>query len=352
MLEEIHRILETIERTRLRSVLATITQVEGSAYRKEGVSMLFLENGSQIGVLSAGCLESHLAAYVPEILESGVSLSLLFDMQSSEILSWGEEQGCGGVVHVTMEPVTEHFEEHLCTLKHYLDQQIEVMLVKRFDSDGSVTDYVFLTKDLHRFGEWQGDFPQSLIDVLMSKSEPRFKSGMRYVSSIPSDVFVHMYYPQPRLILFGAGPDARPLAALAAATGFSVIVSDWRAALCDQRYFPDAKSFIVGFPEETIPRIHFTSYDHIVVMTHHFKRDQELIRLLSAHQIRYLGILGSKSRTERLLAGLPVPMNIHYPVGLAIGAEGPEEIAVSIVAELITIIRKSRKRDFVLHEAE
>ncbi|QDX92222.1 XdhC/CoxI family protein [Brevibacillus laterosporus] len=351
-MEEIHRILETVQRTDLRSVLATITQVEGSAYRKEGVSMLFLEGGSQIGVLSAGCLEAHLASCVPNILETGVSRSFLFDMQSSEILSWGEEQGCGGVVHVTMEPVHDTFVDHLCTLKHYLDQQIEVMLVKRFDSDGSVTDYGFLTKDLHLFGEWRGDFPQSLVDLMSSKSEPYCKSGMRFVSSIQSGVFVHMYYPQPRLIIFGAGPDARPLAALAAATGFSVIVSDWRPALCDQRYFPDAKSLILGFPEETIRVIHFTPYDYAVVMTHNFKRDQQLVRLLSARKLRYLGILGSKSRTERLLSGLPIPMKVHFPVGLAIGAEGPEEIAVSILAELITVRRKNRGQGIILHEAE
>ncbi|WP_429841283.1 XdhC family protein [Brevibacillus sp. FIR094] len=350
-MEEIHRILETIQRTDLRSVLATITQVEGSAYRREGVSMLFLEGGSQIGVVSAGCLEAHLASFVPEMLEAGISRSFLFDMQSSEILSWGEEQGCGGVIHVTMEPVHDTLLDHLCTLKHYLDQQIVVMHVKRLGADGSVTDYAFLTENLQLFGEWRGEFPQALVDMISTKSEPSCTSGMRFISTIQSDVFVHRYDPQPRLIIFGAGPDSRPLAELAAATGFSVIVSDWRPALCDRRFFSDATSFILGFPEEAIRAIQFSPFDYVVVMTHYLRRDQQLLRLLSDRQLRYVGILGSKRRTERLLSGLQVPMNVHFPVGLAIGAEGPEEIAISILAELISVRRKNQRRESGSHEA-
>ncbi|KEQ22479.1 XdhC family protein [Paenibacillus tyrfis] len=347
-MEEIHRILETIERTDLRSVLATITRVEGSAYRKEGTSMLFLEDGSQIGVLSAGCLEAGLSACVPDILETGVSRTFVFDMQSSDPLSWGEGPGCGGVVHVMMEPVNDRFADHLCTLKHYLDHHIEVMLVKSFASDGSVAGYGFLTEDRYLFGEWKGQFPQALFDWTSSGDLRR--SGMRFSSSVQSDVFVHTYYPKPRLIIFGAGPDARPLAAFAAVAGFSVVVSDWRPVYCDRRYFPDAESIVLGFPEETMQRIPFTSYDYVVVMTHHFQRDQQLARLLSERQLCYLGILGSKKRTECLLKGVTFPMKVHFPVGLAIGAEGPEEIAVSILAELIH--RKNRKPEVVIHEAE
>jgi xanthine dehydrogenase accessory factor len=349
-LEEIHRILETIQRTDQRSVLATITHVEGSAYRKEGASILFLEDGSQIGVLSAGCLEADLAARVPEILETGVSCGLVFDMQLSDPLSWGEEPGCGGVVHVTMEPVDDLFLGHLCTLKDYLDHRTEVILVKKISSVRSVSDYGFVTGNRNLFGEWKGGFPQALLDLTASEESRR--SGMKVVSSMQSNVFVHTYYPKPRLIIFGAGPDARPLAVFAAATGFSVIVSDWRPALCDRSYFPDAENLILGFPEEIIEMIPFTPHDYAIVMTHNFRRDQQLIRFLSERQLCYLGILGSKKRTERLLNGEPVPMNVHSPVGIAIGAEGPVEIAVSIIADLIYIYRKNRTREVVTNDAE
>ncbi|WP_079911657.1 XdhC family protein [Paenibacillus sp. 32352] len=338
---DIHRILEAVQRTGPRSVLATITHVKGSAYRKEGAAMLFQEDGSQIGVLSAGCLEAHLAACVPDILETGLSRSFVFDMQSSDVLSWGEEQGCGGIVQVTMEPVDDILKDHLVTLKHCLDQQNTVMAIKRFEPDGSVAEYGFLTQNLRLFGEWRGDLPRSLTELMSTGTGSHCNSGNRFLSSDPSSLFAYRYEPKPRLVLFGAGPDARPLAALAAAAGFSVLVSDWRPALCDRRYFPDADSILVGFPEETIPEISFSPYEFVVVMTHHLKRDQELLRLLSIKRFRYLGILGSKRRTERLLSDVPVAVKAHYPVGLDIGAEGPEEIAVSIVAELIAVLRKN-----------
>jgi xanthine dehydrogenase accessory factor len=345
-----HRILETIQRTCLRSVLATITHVEGCAYRKEGASMLFLDDGSQIGILSGGCLETNLSACVPDMLETGDSRSFVFDMQASDSLFWGEEPGCGGIVHVAMEPVNDVLMDHLCTLKHYLDHRTEVYLFKRFGPDGSVIDYGFLPRDRRLFGEWRGEFPQALLDLVSSEESGR--SGMKIVSSIQSDVFVHCYYPKPRLMVFGAGPDARPLAAMAAITGFSVIVCDWRPTFCDRRYFADAESILLGFPEETIGRIHFSPYDYAVVMTHNFTRDRQLVRLLSEHQLCYLGILGSKNRTEQLLQDMPVRMEVHSPVGLAIGAEGPEEIAVSILAEIVSIYRKKRTEEAVILESE
>lgn len=348
-LDEIHRILEIIECTDQRSILATITHVEGSAYRKEGASMLFLEDGSQIGVLSAGCLEADLAARVPELLESAVSCSFVFDMKTSDPLSWGEGPGCDGIVHVTMEPVSDTLVKHLRTLKENLDQRNEVVHIKTFSPDRSVSDYIFLTGH-RRFGEWRGPLPQELLDL--TASEVSRKSGMKPVSSIQTTIFVHTYYPKPRLMIFGAGADARPLAAFAAATGFSVLVSDWRPALCNRTYFPEAEALIVGFPEEILETIICASYDSAIVMTHNFRRDQQLIRLLSERQLGYLGILGSKKRAERLLHGEPVPVNVHSPVGIAIGAEGPAEIAVSILADLIHTYRNSRKRDVSTYEAK
>lgn len=343
-MEEIHRILETLERTGERSMLATITHVEGSAYRKEGTSMLFLEDGSQVGVLSAGCLEADLAARVPNLLASGASCSVVFDMRTSDPLSWGEGPGCDGVVHVTMEPVVGKLAGHLRILKEHLDQRQEVVHIKRFDSDRSVSDYLFVAENRRMFGDWSGPLPQEVQD----RAAPELvrKSGLKWLSSMQTDVYVHTYYPQPRLILFGAGPDARPLAAFAAAAGFAVVVCDWRPALCKRTYFPDAAALVVGRPEELLETIPCTAYDSAIVMTHHYQKDGQLIRLLSERPLCYLGILGSKKRAERLLHDIPHRGNIHSPVGMAIGAEGPAEIAVSILADVICTYSLTKKAGF------
>lgn len=122
---------------------------------------------------------------------------------------------------------------------------------------------------------------------------------------------------------------------MASLAGFSVLVADWRSALCKKEFFPDANQVIVGFPGEVMPMLALSNQDFAIVLTHHFQRDQELLNLLKGQTLAYLGILGSKGRTQRLLEGSEIPPEINSPVGLSIGAEGPEEIAISIVAELI-----------------
>ncbi|OZB91197.1 XdhC family protein [Paenibacillus sp. XY044] len=341
-MEDIHRILEALQQRKQRSVLATITRVEGSAYRKEGASMLLFEDGTQVGVLSTGCLEADIAARVPELLAAGVPQTYVFDLDSTDPLSWGEGPGCGGVIQVTALPVDGSLRRHLLTLKEYLDDQIEVMLILKMDSDPSAYGYSFVAGSRHRFGEWPGVFPEAMLDWAAAGRLRR--SGMQVVPGAAEEVFAHTYCPKPRLTLFGAGLDARPLAAFAAAAGFSVTVSDWRAALCERSYFPDVHMLLDGFPEEMAGRIRWTPNDYAVIMTHHFRRDRELIRILSGHNLAYVGLLGSKRRTQRLLEGGSLPEHWHAPVGLPIGADGPEEIAFSIVAELIQVYRFSRKR--------
>ena len=226
-------------------------------------------------------------------------------------------------------------------LKDYLDAQTEVMLILKNNADPLAARYSFVTSSRHRFGEWPGVFPEALLDWAVARMVRR--SGMQIVPGEPEEVFVHMYFPKPRLTLFGAGPDARPLASFAAAAGFTVTVADWRAALLDRSFFPDAHTLLDGFPEETAGRIRWTPNDYVVIMTHHFRWDQELIRILSSYNLAYVGLLGSKRRTQRLLEGGSLPEHWHAPVGLPIGADGPEEIAISIMAELIQVYRTSRE---------
>ncbi|MBB3125657.1 xanthine dehydrogenase accessory factor [Paenibacillus rhizosphaerae] len=341
-MEDIHRILEALQQCRQRSVLATITRVEGSAYRKEGASMLLFKDGTQVGVLSTGCLEADIAARVPELLAAGVPHTYTFDLEAADPLSWGEGPGCGGVIQVTAVVVGDSLRRHLLMLKDYLDDQIEVMLILKNSADPRASGYSLVTSSGHRFGEWPGTFPEALRDWATAQMGRR--SGMQIVPGDAEEVFLHTFFPKPRLTLFGAGPDAKPLASFAAAAGFTVTVADWRAALCDRSFFPDAHTLLDGFPEETAGQIRWTPNDYVVIMTHHFRRDRDLIRILSGHNLAYVGLLGSKRRTQRLLEGGSLPEHWHAPVGLPIGADGPEEIAISIVAELIQVYRTFRKR--------
>ncbi len=146
--------------------------------------------------------------------------------------------------------------------------------------------------------------------------------------------FIQLIWPTPELYIIGAG-DSRPLANLAVSAGYAVNLMDWRESLCAEEYFPSVQSRQVGELSELIANISFNSLDSVVIMTHDFHRDKKIVDSLKKVPIFYFGILGSKNRTERLIGG-EIPNWIHSPVGLSIGADGPTEIAVSIIAEMIS----------------
>jgi xanthine dehydrogenase accessory factor len=312
-MDDIFPILEHIECPG-KKVLATIIHVSGSSYKKEGSTMLFLEDGTQIGMLSAGCLEEDLAYKALEVMKTRNGRKVQYDLLEETDLMWGQGAGCNGLIEILLEPIDAQLAMDLLKLKQLLYSNLPVYHLKK---DGN---YLFLPRDGEPFGRWKGDYP--LING-------RVKSGMK------GGVFLHLFNPKPRLIVFGAGADMRHLVQFAMETGFSTLVCDWREEFCRKKYFPKAEKLMVGFPTEVIQQIKFTPYDFIVIASHHFLRDREILALLPYEQIRYIGVLGPKERTKRLIGKMEIPSILHSPIGLSIGAKGPEEIAISILAEII-----------------
>lgn len=345
-MDNILEILDEIERSDERSVLATIIKVEGSAYRKEGTTMLFFESGRQIGVLSAGCLEADLAARADMLLSKPdvSSRTFVYDTSAEDDLSWGRGAGCNGIIHILLEKVDKQNLENLRILKKHLDSGTPVTAAKVLGEDSSVTRTIFVTHALrttksgtqYRADTGTKDVYQSFSKPFWIKTCREEKCGIQYVQGLGSDVYIHHFRPKPRLFLFGAGPDARPLAAMAHQTGFSINIWDWRPTYCNPDYFPDAYLFLTPSIQEALGQLALTPSDSVVMMTHDFQKDQELLQsLLRYRQVSYLGILGPRKRTSRLLEGKSIPKRLHSPVGLDIGADGPEEIAVSILADVI-----------------
>ncbi|PLS03228.1 XdhC family protein [Neobacillus cucumis] len=334
-MDGIHEILDVIYGSVTDDVLATIIRVEGSAYRKEGTSMLFRGDGTQIGLLSAGCLEKDLSYHVQDVINQRNTKTIVYDLRDEDDLSWGQGAGCNGVISVLLEPIDACLREHLCKLKFHLDSGRRVTMIKKLSKDYSVSDYLFMTDEQQLFGKWHGRLSLQIKSLLNCIHQSLPKSGITFSQELSADLYLHCFEPKPRLIVFGAGRDAVPLVSMASQAGFSVLVSDWRPALCKEKFFPDADQLFMGFPSEVMSMLSLSSIDSVIILTHHFQRDRELLHLLKGHKLRYLGVLGSKARTKRLFDGREIPPEITSPVGLPIGAEGPEEIAISIVAELI-----------------
>jgi xanthine dehydrogenase accessory factor len=292
-------------------VLATIVKVQGHAYRKLGAAMLLYADGERAGGISPGCLEADLEERVPEVLTQGRAQYVEYDMSDPDDFAWGEAVGCGGTIHVLMEPVAGKLETILGEIKLELDCGQACLLSRSWDASGQVS----------------------------YKVKPSVHHG---VSAAAGAASLQLYCsPRPRLIIFGAGTDAEPLAALAGQAGFQVVVADWRESLCCSGRFPAGCDTVAGSPPQLIEQLQINGTDYVVIMSHQLERDRQCLELLLKQPPRYAGLLGSKSRAATILDGRIPPAWLRFPVGLPIGAEGPLEIAISIVAELIAV-RRSR----------
>jgi xanthine dehydrogenase accessory factor len=316
----IRGILRKAESCEQRSVLATVIEVEGHAYRKTGSAMLLMEDGTLLGSISPGCMESDLQARIPHILESGAPEIVDYDFRSEDDILWGEDMGCGGEIRVLLEPLSGTLLVHL--------QEVNRLL------DGGKS--VILTRIIRRL-------PLRVMYRMLSIMPGEKSHQLSIPIAADEQCYVCNLTPEPRLIIFGAGNDTIPVAKMAASSGFETIVADWREGLLAEERFPDAEC-VLGLPVKLLKEFKLKESDYVVVMSHQLRRDREFLQMIEPYKLQYVGIMGSSARTDLLLEGMSPPAWFHYPVGLNIGADGPEEIAVSIVAELIQIKRSNERR--------
>lgn len=295
------------EAIRKGGVLATIVQVDGSAYRKEGTMMLFTKDGQQMGMVSASCLEVDLEIQVERLLDRPHHFSqlIVYDMSREDDLGWGKGAGCNGKVHILLEKVDESLKKSFKKVLKHVTNNMPVMVYKSLHTvPGKVSTSYYPQNDVP-FG--------TNIDTISTK-----------------DTYANCLYPQQRLIIFGAGQDVMPLIRFAHDTGFETYL--WSANVSETEQFQPAICF------RDLKALVYYPSDYVVVMTHDFQQDKKVIQQVLFHQtFRYVGVLGPRKRMERLLHHKEIPSWIHNPVGLDIRAEGPEEIAISIMAEIIKV---------------
>lgn len=324
-MDNIHQIFK--ESPTEGDVLATVIHVNGSAYRKEGTTMLIKQVGPTIGVLSGGCLEEDIK-YRAEKLVKGQSQSFLYNLKSEDDLGWGQGSGCNGEIRVLLESIDSTFQTHLEKVNEQLLQGRSVLTIKKLSEDYEVMGYAFIVDGDNYWGK--------ALNIGSNVELKEVTTGIHYSKELSGYCYFQWFHPKPRLFIYGAGADGVPLCDFAHKTGYHVTVADWREALCSKVRFPRADHLIIGFPHEVLPTV-LLPQDHIVIMTHHFERDKEILQYVIDRPFKYIGIIGSNRRTMRLLEGQSVPPNVYTPVGLSIGAEGPEEIAISIMAQLIAV---------------
>jgi len=353
---ELTDVLEAIESLSARGeklALATIVAVRGSTYRRPGARLLVPEEGELVGNISGGCLENDVADVAKIVMREGMARIVSFDLTADDDDVWGWGLGCNGAFELFVEPA-DKAAEVASALRIALEEERPICMVTVLDSTVPGVDQG--DRILVRpGGAAERSFGDSALDAAARESALELlgaeRSEIRTMAGTSGEArsFVEVLEPPLRLVVCGAGHDAVPLVRQAASLGWSPVVVDDRAEFLNRDRFPDAAGFVlVERPDKVAEIAPVDERAFVVVMTHNFLRDKDYVRSLLSSPARFIAMLGPAVRTERLLTELrdegveiggDARGRIHGPAGLDLGAEGPEEIAAAICAEIVAIKR-------------
>ncbi len=350
---EIKLLLEscaTLKNDPARVALATIVKVQGSAYRGPGARLLIASDGRTVGSISAGCLESDLCERARKVIASGAPTVVTYDTTALGDNVWGLGLGCGGTIEVLIEPFIPDAAATplLAFLGERLARRDAGVVATVFRASGGTTA-IGSRLALTAGGPGFCDIADPrLAEALLGEARAALQEGRSRVKEctageVTAEALIEVVWPPVPLVIFGAGDDAVPLARLANEVGWHVTVVDSRPGFATAERFPWADAVVVARPGALASRVSLDDRTVAVVMTHNFSHDRELLEMLLPSPVCYLGILGARSRTMAMLRaltekGLAVRdhnlARLYSPVGLDLGAETPEEIALAILAEI------------------
>ncbi|HEY9632944.1 MAG TPA: XdhC/CoxI family protein [Coleofasciculaceae cyanobacterium] len=353
-LQDIVAAFEKVETGGKTVAIATLVKASGSTYRRPGARMLMTSDGQMVGSLSGGCLEGDVFEQAQEVMTSGKPIVVQYDTMSDEDIIWGLGLGCNGIVQILIERLEEKNPlNHLAFLTECLHLRHVGVLATVFHIEGQVKAQVGSRLMLHPDGTVKNDIEEADLlaqirdDVWKALDDNRSTVKVYPLPTGKAEVFIEVIQPSVPLMIFGAGHDAMPLVRLAQELGWYVTVVDSRQADATRERFQSANEVILSRPEGIGDSVELDNRTMAVVMTHNYLHDLELLKTLLPSAVRYLGILGPKSRTDKLLQDLQEQgitptekqlQRLYSPVGLDIGADTPEEIALSIVAEIQTVL--------------
>ncbi|MCV9386011.1 XdhC family protein [Reichenbachiella ulvae] len=326
-----------------KAALATVISVTGSSYRSPGARMYITDDGRWYGSISGGCLEGDALRKAREVMQTGVPRMVTYDTMDDENPTLGVSLGCNGIIHVLLEPIEEQNDPMAFMLKLYEQEDIDA-LATVYESENKqvqvANKWVFsnLTKKSQLT-----DIEKEIQQLLHQSIEHR-RSGIQTVENTIGryKVFLEVIEPPIHLMVFGGGYDAQPLVAMAKGLGWEVNVIDE----CAAHLIP------VNFPEAQLTSCHRSKvsdhaapkpYSAAVLISHNYYYDMEVMQQLLDTDIRYIGLLGPKKKGDKIKAELiekgvewneDTTHRVHYPIGIDIGADTPEEIALSILAEI------------------
>jgi len=332
---ERRRIVERARRG-TAEVLVTLVRTEGSSYRQSGARLLTGADG-YAGTISGGCLEAEILKKAAWSVRDGALLQLystIFD-DTAEI-PYG--LGCGGTVELLLEPAeTPEFWALLGAMEASLKGEWSTVLSWLPTRTAGLRRAVIARGGSVAFKS--AGLECAEIQAAVTHVGADVSPGL--VSGLSADIFIEKLRPPQRLVVLGAGDDAQPLVRMAGLLGWSVTVADGRSQLAQTARFPEAEQ-VIAIAATEHAQLNITDNDAVVLMTHSYDQDRAWLAALLPLVPRYLGVLGARHRSSLLVAeaavicGLSVSEcceRIYAPVGLDLGGDGPEAIALAVVAE-------------------
>lgn len=314
-----------------RFALATVVGVRGSTYRGLAARQLVADDGTSVGTVSGGCLDTDLRQVALRVIETGDAERVEFDLTADDEAIWGWGVGCNGATDLLVEPpetaaaladlVASPGVETFCLVHPVPDPSSRRVVTAADTGDDPVTVTALDALDTGRHRALEVD-------------------GVRYLFEVVGA--------PPRLVVYGAGHDAAPVVTQAAKLGFRTVVVDDRRQFLTAERFPEAHDLIHAEPGDLAKTVRPDAKTSVVIMSHNYLRDLDALRSLLDTPVAYIGALGPGERLERLLADLAndgvtvsdADLNkLHGPAGLDIGAEGPTEIAWSVLSEVLAVTR-------------
>ncbi|MEP5611152.1 MAG: XdhC/CoxI family protein [Cyclobacteriaceae bacterium] len=355
-MREIKAIIDSYKKTAKagkKSVLATVVHVEGSSYRRPSARMLVDENGITTGAISGGCLEGDALRKALYALVQKKNTLITYDTSDEEDAIVGAQLGCNGIIQVLFEPIDENNEHNpISLLTQAVEKRKACVLVSLFDLKNKKGEHPGTS--LLVAGETSGSIEnKSISDRVISDANEVIKKRTslfrEYVGdAVHQNVFIEYFAPPVSLVIVGAGNDVQGLAKMAETLGWNIYVVDGRPTHAKEERFVPSCQVIVSKPEVILENITIDDQTAFVLLTHNYNYDLAVLKcLLDYNEVPYIGILGPKKKFRRMLDDLKeqsieIPSErmakIFAPVGLEIGAETPEEIAISILSEIKAVL--------------
>lgn len=324
-----------------KAALATVVRVHGSSYRSPGARMLITDDGHWVGSISGGCLEGDALRKARQVMMDRKPMTVTYDTREESNQNLGIGLGCNGVIDVLIEPIDPTSPHNPILLFEKIISRNEPVLLATACKGKSTGSKLLMAEGRQViFNTFGREITALITEDLAALPDNRPSRVETYTDT---DVFLELIQPSISLIIFGGGFDARPVSELAKSLGWNIQVTDECVAHIAPVFFPTADKLSLCQREFIDRDFSVTRYTACVLMSHNYEYDRDVLKKLLNTETPYIGVLGPRKRFEKMLdefekEGLTLYADdlhrIHSPIGLDIGAETPDEIAVSIVAEI------------------